>query len=143
MKNKLTTPLIALLLLASILAAVWHMNTRIDGDGLILDIPGKRISIDADTFSLTSVQGEIRNARGETCSINGQGISLADLTEKHSSAVFEKITVVASDEYRAELTEADLPNAYMLREDGAWQLIVFGDPDSRRCVSNVVKVIVR
>lgn len=142
MKNKLTLMLIAALFLATILAAAWHLNTRTDSKHLILDIPGERVTLAVNTLSLSSVQGEIRNARGETRSVDGQGISLADLIAK-CDAAFEKITVVASDEYRAELTAEDLSRAYMLRESDSWQLIVFGDPDSRRCVSNVIQVIVR
>ena len=56
-------------------------------------------------------------------------------------------SVVADDSYSAEITAEEMGNAveaYLIQEEGEsrLRLIVFGDKDSKRSVSNVAQIIV-
>ena len=54
------------------------------------------------------------------------------------------MTVVADDEYRAEVSAAEIAAedtvARILQEDGGVQMVVFPDSNSKRNVTNVIRV---
>ena len=92
------------------------------------------------------VQGTVVNGRGESRAIDGQGVLLSALLERAEMRADVQITVTADDEYSAVVTAEELAasdKAYLIaQEEGGVQLVVFGDADSRRNVSNVVRVTV-
>mgnify|MGYP006865372580 CR=1 FL=1 len=60
-------------------------------------------------------------------------------------SAIRQVTVKASDEFYAVLTAEDISQpdkAYLIQEDGEeWpRLVVFGDPDSKRKVKEVVRL---
>lgn len=58
---------------------------------------------------------------------------------------YSKVTVISDDSYAADLTAEDVKEdgkAYLMLDEEEIRLIVFGDPNSKRSVSNVVQIIV-
>ena len=72
------------------------------------------------------------------------GVPVAEILKSVDAAEFSTVTVVADDEYRADLTAAEAEDEqnvfFVLQEDGGLQLIVFTDNNSKRNVSNVVRM---
>ena len=132
MKKLLYALLIALAVLTAVLAAV-HLKTRapeIEGEILI---NGEYTEI--SELSMTKVKGTVINGKGEKKEIDADGISLSvlcgDCTE---------VSVKSSDEYNAVLYADELKNAYLIIDDGAMRLVVFGDENAKRDVKNVAEV---
>ena len=68
-----------------------------------------------------------------------------DLLASTKIASYSKVTVVSDDSYTADLTAeevAESGKAYLLLEQPYLRLVVFGDQNSKRSVSNVVQIIV-
>lgn len=146
MRNRITPMIIAALLAITALAAAWHLNTRTETESGALTVAysDSTIILHINNLPMTDIRGEIVNGIGETRVIVAKGITLADVLKTVSIQSFECIAVTASDEYSAELFPTDLPNAnFILQEDGSLQLIVFGDPNSKRNVSNAVRMEVQ
>ena len=138
--------LLAVILLLTATAAVFHLSTRKtvpEGHIQLIDA-GKETTIALSDLRLYPVQGTIINGKGEQRTIDAEGIAVADVLEYGGITDFTRLTVTAEDAYHAELTAAeaeDTSNTYfILQETGGVQLIVFHDPNSKRCVSNVVQV---
>ena len=149
MKKKLVLvfALISLLAVTAVLAAV-HMNTRDDvpEGSLLLEYDGRRKIIAADELPLAPVRGTVVNGKGEERTVEADGILLAEVLRAADIADAASATVTADDEYSAQVTAEELAapdKVYLIRqEDGGLQLIVFGDENSKRNVSGVVKITV-
>lgn len=144
MKHRFTTVFIAALLALTFFAAAWHLTTRTEtGKGAIAVLfDGRRIVLAADALPHSAVKGEIVDGKGDVTVIDAQGIALADLLAAAGAEDASAVTVVATDEYSARLTSSEFDRAHIiLLDDGALQLIVFDDPDSRRNVRNLAEVI--
>lgn len=145
MNKKVKIFLGAVLLLTAGIAML-HLTTRdtIPAGQLQIVCDGKESSVALSDLKLVSVQGTISNAKGEKRTIDAQGVPVRDVASAANAGDYSKITVVADDEYRAELTADEIAsegNAYfILQEAGGIQLIVFSDNNSKRNVSNVVRV---
>lgn len=99
--------------------------------------------IDLDKLSTTDVKGQIVNGKGEVKDISGKGILLKDIISDYVKADYNSVKIVADDEYSAEIKAEELgkdSSAYLLIEDSEARLYVFGDPNSKRNVSNVVRI---
>ena len=138
--------LLAVVLLLTVAAAVFHLSTRKTVlEGYIqLTYAGKETTIALSDFRLYPVQGTIINGKGEQRTVDAEGIAVADVLEFAGITDFTRLTVTAEDAYHADLTAAeaeDTSNTYfILQETGGVQLIVFCDSNSKRCVSDVVLV---
>lgn len=139
--------IMVLVLLTAIAAAV-HFATRTDvPEGMLrMEYGGKAVELDVGRLELVPVQGTIRNGKGEELPIDGQGILFGELLAQAGVGEYSTATVTAGDEYSASVTaqEAVEPNrVYLLLEgDGSMRLVVFGDENSKRNVSNVKLVSV-
>ena len=146
-KRSIALSTVVLLLALTACAAVWHLSTRtveVEG-GLGVTFDGQTAMLKLEDLALTHVEGQVVNGKGETKEINSQGILLADaLTAAGiSPESIEKVTVIASDEYRAELSgdEVRQPDtAWLIRQSDSASMVVFGDPNSKRNVNNVVRL---
>ena len=139
--------LIAALLAATGLLAALHLNTRADVvPGTLLVIAGGEAqALPVDALPLVPVEGSVVNGRGETREIQAQGIALRDALALAGAEVREKATVVAADEYSATLTAEELAEegkVWLIRTEFGLRLIVFGDPNARRDVKDVERVVV-
>ena len=138
-KKPLILTILVILVLATAVLAILHLNTResIPQDTLVVTYQGKTKTVDLDQMTLIEVSGTIVNGKGEEKYVDAKGIPIFSLiTERTQTA-----TVRADDEYSAAVGIEDAENAYLiLNEDGSFRLIVFGDTNSKRDVKHVVKV---
>ena len=87
------------------------------------------------------------NGKGEEKTVEASGILLKNVLEGVGITEYDKVSVVAEDSYSADITAEEMGNAveaYLIQEEGEsrLRLIVFGDKDSKRSVSNVAQIIV-
>lgn len=149
MKNKRLAFLFAALALIVILAAAWHLNTRkeIAPGSLLVQHDGREITVNVDDLSPVHVHGEIVNGKGETMPVDASGVLVSDILKNAGVEEFTALTVVASDEYRAGLAAGEIYEDgrvwLTVQEDGSLRLIVFGDPDSKRNVTDAVRMEVQ
>ena len=142
MKNrKLIILTIDLLILAAAFA-VLHLSSRetVAENSVQLSADGKIHEISLSDLSLTAISGVRVNGKGEQIPVDGKGISLTDLLRKYNVSAYSKVTVVSDDSYSAEVSADEAENANFLVEDGQLRLVVFGDSDSKRSVSNVKQI---
>ncbi len=148
-KKSKGTIIIAVLLLVTAGAALLHLTTRTEVlEGILLvEKDGIKIKIEMASLTLEPVSGTIVNGKGEEIAIDSPGILLSKLLLDAGVAVGEQIVVVADDEYSAVVTAAELnePDRVFLlvREGERPQLVVFGDPNSKRNVSGVIRLVVK
>lgn len=147
-KSKGTIIVIAVLLLATAGAALLHLTSRTDvSTGILLvEKDGIKIKIEMASLTLEPVSETIVNGKGEEIAIDSPGILLSKLLADAGVAVGEQIVVVADDEYSATVTAAELSEQervfLLVREGERPQLVVFGDPNSKRNVSGVIRLVV-
>ena len=147
-KSKGTIIIIAVLLLVTAGAALLHLTSRTEvPEGVLLvEKDGIKIKIETSVLTTKPVVGTIVNGKGEEIAIDSPGILLSQLLADAGIAVGEQIVVVADDEYSAVVTAAELnepDRVFLLVQEGKRpQLVVFGDPNSKRNVSGVIRLVV-
>jgi len=129
-----------------LLLAVVHLTVRQDvpqGTLLLVTKEGQT-SISLASLPLAAVKGTLTNARGETREISGEGIPLSAVLESTDVNSFSQVTITAEDEFSATVTreEINMPEKVYLVSQGedSFQLVVFGDADSRRNVTDVIRL---
>lgn len=131
--------------LVAVLAVV-HFATR-------TEVPENAIAIEAGKNTsyvvmseqkLSTVEGEVVNGKGETSEVSGEGILLQDLLKDAKAEVTSKVKVISDDEYSAEVEADELEGekVYLVMEDQTVRMYVFGDPNSKRNVANVKRIVV-
>lgn len=147
-KNKLVFLLIVALVLCTTVVAVLHLTTResVPSNSLRIECSNTTADISLENLELIAVQGTVKNAKGDVREINAQGLLLSSFLSDAGISSFSKVTAVADDEYSASVSAEEVLapcQVYLIRqEDGRMQLIVFGDTNSKRNVSNVVRLVV-
>lgn len=125
------------------------MNTRTQEQANTLQINynGEIISLPLTELPVYDVSGTTINGKGEEKQVEAKGTLVSDvLTQaKIDLGTIQQVIVKASDEFYAVLTAEDVAQpdkAYLIQEDGEeWpRLVVFGDPDSKRKVKEVVRL---
>ena len=139
---------IGVLILFTAAAAGLHLLTResIPEHQLLINIRGNDSYVDIDKLEFETVTGIRVNGKGEEIPVEAPGISLQDVLVHAGVEHFENAVIESDDSYRAEVSQAEIREegkVYLLEdEDESLRLIVFGDKDSKRSVSHVVKLIV-
>lgn len=145
-KKDLKAFVLAAILLVTAAAAVIHLTTRATvPEGHLQLICGEtEREITLSDLDLRPVQGTISNAKGDQRTIEAQGIPVAETLTLAGTEDFSRITVTGDDAYSAELTAEEAEDTentcFIIQEDNGVQLIVFSDTNSKRNVSNVVRV---
>lgn len=129
------------------LCAVVHLTTRdnVPEGAIAIEADGKTAYVDMNSIELEAVEGEVVNGKGETKTVSGEGALVKDILSENNINVGSGVKVVSDDEYSAEIEKAELEEAgkaYIIVEDNSARLYVFGDSNSKRNVSNVVKIVV-
>lgn len=141
---------ILILVLVTATAAAFYLTTRTavpEGALRVEFADGKAAELSLEELELVSVQGTVVNGKGEERTINAQGILLSDVLREADVTEYSMVTVTADDEYSARVMAEEIAEpgkVYLIRqEEGSMQLIVFGDENSKRNVSNVVRLSVQ
>lgn len=146
MKKNNVILLLGAVLLVTMAVAVLHLSTRtvVPEGHLLVTCDGKETEIAVSKLKLQTVRGTISNAKGDKRTIDAQGVAVATILSEAGISECSTVVIVAEDEYRAELTAEEafsVEGVYIiLQEEGGVQLIVFSDINSKRSVSNVVRL---
>lgn len=147
MKTHKALLLILVLVMITGIAAWFHLTSReeVAAGTLQITVNGNTQTIELAALDYAPVSGVRVNGKGETISVEGRGILVKDLLASTKIASCSKVTVVSDDSYTAELTAEEVAEdgkAWLLLEQPYLRLVVFGDQNSKRSVSNVVQIIV-
>ena len=102
----------------------------------------KKVTI--EKLSYESVEGIRINGKGEEIPVSGQGILLKELLEEYGITDYRQVKVSAIDSYSATVTREETEEegkVYLFFEEESLRLLVFGDKDSKRSVSDVVQIV--
>lgn len=142
--------IIPVLVLITAAAAVFHLTTRAavpEGALRVEFDAGQWKELSLEKLKPDSVQGTVVNGKGEERVINAQGILLSDVLREAGITEFSAVTVIADDEYSARVMAEEIAapgKVYLIQQkEGGMQLIVFGDENSKRNVTNVVRLSVQ
>ena len=141
--------IVAVMVLVTAVVAVFYLNTRtaVPEGTLRIEHGGRTLELPLEELELTAVHGTVVNGRGEERTVDAQGILLSQVLQEAGITEFSEVTVTADDEYNAAVTAeevAEPDKVYLIRQDdGGMQLIVFGDSNSKRNVSNAARLSVR
>ena len=129
--------------------AVLYLTTRaaVPEGTLRIEQAGRALELPLAQLDLTAVHGTVVNGRSEERTVDAQGILLSEVLREAGVTEFSTVTVTADDEYSAVVTAEEAAvtgKVYLIRQDGGgMQLIVFGDDNSKRNVSNVARLSVQ
>lgn len=144
-KNAFVVALTTMVLLTAMLAAVHLLGREKVAKGqLHITYQNKETQVTFDELPLQEVKGTITDAKGDKREITAQGISMKNMLLALALKSYDKVVVVAEDEYRAEVTAEEIAVdsvVYMIaqKEEGV-QMLVFTDTNSKRNVSNVIRM---
>ena len=136
------------LVIFTMIAALVHLNTReaVAEGTLLISANGDTITVDISKFDYEQVTGTRVNGKGEERTVDAPGIALKNVLAREKIQDYTKVTVVSDDSYSAEITAeevADGSKAFLIvEEENELRLVVFGDTNSKRSVSNVAQIIV-
>jgi hypothetical protein len=146
MRNrKLTIIIIGFLLILTAILSVVHLTTREQGTESAVQVMyrGKNVAIALDELKpLAAVRGTIVDGKGQTSEIDATGILVSDVLALAGVSAENTVTVTADDEYSVTVTADETEEAWLIIEEDSLRLIVFGDPNSKRNVRNVVRLTV-
>ena len=150
-QNKIMIGVIGVLVLAAaILTFLNRRGANERAEGLAVLYNGTETQISFGAMQTETFEGDLVNGKGETSHHTYEGLPLMEVLEEASAAVDDEtvITVTSEDNYSAEVAGAEILEAgkvyVALTQDGEMlegidggqgaQLIVFGDPNSKRAV---------
>lgn len=143
--------LFALVMITAAAACVHLMlRAQIPEDAIVLEYSDDTYIVDLQGIRMTEIHGERLNGKGEVKPVDGMGFHLQDLVAWTLGKDFtcDTVTITASDGVSAEITADELTEEGKVvllwsEEDGRLQLIVFGDPNSKRSVKDVERIEVK
>lgn len=140
---------VVVLILVTAAVAVFYLTTRpaapegtlrIENGGQVTELPLERLE-------LVPVQGTVVNGKGEERTVDAQGVLLSEVLREAGISEFAQVAVTADDAYSAAVTAEEVhepDRVYLIQqEEGGLRLIVFGDSNSKRSVSDVVSLSVK
>ena len=140
---------IVALVLITAAVAIFYLTTRpaasegtlrIENGGQVIELPLERLEF-------IPVRGTVVNGKGEERAVDAQGVSLSEVLRAADISEFAEVTVTADDAYYAMLTAEEIAEpdrVYLIQQDeGGLRLIVFGDRNSKRSVSDVASLSVK
>lgn len=139
---------IAALILLTAIAAALHLTNRTQvSEGRIrVEWSGGATETYMARLRVGPVHGTVRNGKGEETAVDGEGTLLSAVLDELGIVEYEQVTVTADDSYSAVVTAEEIAQpdkVYLMIEDGGRaRLVVFGDGNSKRNVSNVKLVSV-
>lgn len=156
MSKKLKILLVAMLVLTCAVA-VFHRNSQETVSCMVIKTPEKEIAVDFSDLDQEAFSGELVNGKGDVTFHSYTGILLRDLLEAKGihAEDFSVFTVTSADNYTASYTAQEIletesvyaavtadgkPVAGIDAGTDGVQIIVFGDPDSKRCVRYAVMI---
>ncbi len=150
MQKKTIAILIAVLVIAAGVLAFVNRGNDADKAGMIISAGGKETAVAWEDIDAKDFEGDLINGKGEASHHEYTGVELSAILKDNGVELTDgtKITVTSEDNYSAELTGAEIlenGKVYVaLTDDGEMiegidggqgaQLIVFGDPNSKRAV---------
>ena len=145
-KSKVVFLILLLVALTGVLAAV-HLTTRdkVGKHEVQLTYQDKTYSIEYKKLDLEQVTGTRVNGKGEEKKVEAAGILLRKLLEEKNIEEYSQVTVVSDDSYSAKIAAEEIKEeekAYLLLQEEELRLVVFGDENSKRSVSNVKQIVV-
>ena len=150
MKKKEPVKIIIIaLILITAAVAVFYLTTRpaVPEGTLRIESGGRVIELPLERLAFGSVHGTTVNGKGEERIIDAQGVLLERVLREAGISEFSEVTVTADDAYNAVVTAEEIAEpdrVYLIRQDeGGLRLIVFGDSNSKRSVSDVASLSVR
>lgn len=145
-KSKVVFLILILVVLTGVLSVV-HLTTRNKvGDYEVqLTYKDKIYSVEYKKLDLEQVTGTRVNGKGEEKKVEAPGILLREVLEEKDIEEYSQVTVVSDDSYSAQIAVEEIKEeekAYLLLEEEELRLVVFGDENSKRSVSNVKQIVV-
>lgn len=148
-KNQKIAAIVAVLFLITAVLAVVHLGSRVSApEGTLRVETGDQV-IELALMELRSqpIHGTTVNGKGEERMVNAQGVPLSQALAQAGVTQFAQVIVAADDEYSAVVTAEEVEAAdrvFLLLDGGERpQLLVFGDSNSKRNVSGVVRLIIQ
>ena len=142
--------IVILVILAAALGIANRSKSKAAADGLNISAGGKEVTVSWEEIGKEAFSGELVNGKGEVSQHDYEGAELAQILQKAGVEITAEsvITAGSEDNYTAELSGSELLEAgkvyVALTADGKMiegieggqgaQLIVFGDPNSKRAV---------
>ena len=156
MKKKIVF-LFVILLVVTALVAVVHRMTHEAPAGLVLTANGDSLQIPLTRLDRVEFSGELVDGKGTVTAHSYRGILLADLLQEAnvSTEGVSRVLATSADQYTAEFQLQEVlenETVYLaVAADGQQiegidpgtpgaQLVVFGDPNSRRCVRFLAQI---
>ena len=140
---------IIVLVFITAIVAIFYLTTRptasegtlrIESGGQVIELPLERLT-------LASVHGTTVNGKGEERTIDAQGVLLSQVLREAGISKFTEVTVTADDAYNAVVTAEEIAEPdrvyLILQDESGLRLIVFGDNNSKRSVSDVASLSVK
>lgn len=144
---KVILAIVAVLLVATIVFASLYLSNRqeIPEGVLAVNYRGSTVYASFDTLTLQAITGTIVNGKGEEKVIEATGIELSMLLQAlHIDPTsINSVAVTADDAYSVSLTAEEIAEsgkAFLAKDGDEFNLIVFGESNSKRSVRDVVKL---
>ena len=140
---------IIVLVLITAIVAIFYLTTRPTASEGTLRIEngGQVIELRLERLTLASVHGTTVNGKGEERTIDAQGVLLSQVLQEAGISKFTEVTVTADDAYNAVVTAEEIAEPdrvyLILQDESGLRLIVFGDNNSKRSVSDVASLSVK
>lgn len=150
MQKKTIAIVVAVLVVAVAVLAFVNRNNSEDRPGMIISSGGSETAVAWEDIDAQTFEGDLVNGKGETSHDTYEGAELSAILKDNGVELAKDaaVTVTSEDNYSAELTGAEILESgkvyVALTRDGEMiegieggqgaQLIVFGDPNSKRAV---------